>query len=352
MRVLVTGGAGFIGSAVCRQLALEAEASVVNVDKLTYAANLASLASIDGTSRYRFEQHDICDQEAVTRLFDKWEPSAVIHLAAESHVDRSITGSATFISTNIVGTYTLLEAARRYYDGLSSQRKRQFRFIHVSTDEVYGSLGPADCFREDTPYRPSSPYSASKAASDHLALAWHKTYGLPVIVSNCSNNYGPFQFPEKLIPLTILNAIEYKPLPVYGDGSNVRDWLHVEDHAAGLIRLLSDGRAGEKYNFGGDSERSNLEVVTQICETVDRLRPGPAARRSLISFVPDRPGHDARYAIDASKARSELGWRPTRSFEQGLAETVKWYLASGAWWARARSMVYDGSRLGLPATQH
>ena len=352
MRVLVTGGAGFIGSAVCRQLALDAEASVVNVDKLTYAANLASLASIDGTSRYRFEQHDICDQEAVTRLFDKWEPSAVIHLAAESHVDRSITGSATFISTNIVGTYTLLEAARRYYDGLSSQRKRQFRFIHVSTDEVYGSLGPADCFREDTPYRPSSPYSASKAASDHLALAWHKTYGLPVIVSNCSNNYGPFQFPEKLIPLTILNAIEYKPLPVYGDGSNVRDWLHVEDHAAGLIRLLSDGRAGEKYNFGGDSERSNLEVVTQICETVDRLRPGPAARRSLISFVPDRPGHDARYAIDASKARSELGWRPTRSFEQGLAETVKWYLASGAWWARARSMVYDGSRLGLPATQH
>jgi len=352
MRVLVTGGAGFIGSAVCRQLALEAEASVVNVDKLTYAANLASLASIDGTSRYRFEQHDICDQEAVTRLFDKWEPSAVIHLAAESHVDRSITGSATFISTNIVGTYTLLEAARRYYDGLSSQRKRQFRFVHVSTDEVYGSLGPADCFREDTPYRPSSPYSASKAASDHLALAWYKTYGLPVIVSNCSNNYGPFQFPEKLIPLTILNAIEYKSLPVYGDGSNVRDWLHVEDHAAGLIRLLSDGRAGEKYNFGGDSERSNLEVVTQICETVDRLRPGPAARRSLISFVPDRPGHDARYAIDASKARSELGWRPTRSFEQGLAETVKWYLASGAWWARARSMVYDGSRLGLPATQH
>ncbi|MBR0930431.1 dTDP-glucose 4,6-dehydratase [Bradyrhizobium diazoefficiens] len=352
MRVLVTGGAGFIGSAVCRQLALEAEASVVNVDKLTYAANLASLASIDGTSRYRFEQHDICDQESVTRLFHKWEPSAVIHLAAESHVDRSITGSATFISTNIVGTYTLLEAARRYYDGLSSQRKRQFRFIHVSTDEVYGSLGPADCFREDTPYRPSSPYSASKAASDHLALAWYKTYGLPVIVSNCSNNYGPFQFPEKLIPLTILNAIEYKSLPVYGDGSNVRDWLHVEDHAAGLIRLLSDGRAGEKYNFGGDSERSNLEVVTQICETVDRLRPGPAARRSLISFVPDRPGHDARYAIDASKARSELGWRPTRSFEQGLAETVKWYLASGAWWARARSMVYDGSRLGLPATQH
>ncbi|MCK1735560.1 dTDP-glucose 4,6-dehydratase [Bradyrhizobium sp. 138] len=352
MRVLVTGGAGFIGSAVCRQLVSEVGVSVVNVDKLTYAANLASLASIDGTSRYRFEQHDICDQEAITRLFYMWEPSAVIHLAAESHVDRSITGSATFVSTNIVGTYTLLEIARRYYDGLSSQRQRKFRFIHVSTDEVYGSLGPVDCFREDSPYRPSSPYSASKAASDHLALAWHKTYGLPVIVSNCSNNYGPFQFPEKLIPLTILNAFEHKPLPVYGDGSNVRDWLHVDDHAAGLIRLLFEGRAGEKYNFGGDSERSNLEVVTQICDVLDRLRPGPAARRSLISFVPDRPGHDARYAIDASKARSELGWQPTRSFEQGLADTVEWYLASGAWWSPARNMVYDGARLGLPATRH
>lgn len=349
MRVLVTGGAGFIGSAVCRQLVLEAEASVVNVDKLTYAANLASLASIDGTSRYRFEQHDICDQEAVSRLFTKWEPNAVIHLAAESHVDRSITGSATFIGTNIVGTYTLLEAARRYYDGLSDQRRKQFRFIHVSTDEVYGSLGPVDCFREDTPYRPSSPYSASKAASDHFALAWYKTYGLPVIVSNCSNNYGPFQFPEKLIPLTILNAIEHRSLPVYGDGSNVRDWLHVDDHAAGLIRLLFEGRPGEKYNFGGDSERSNMEVVTQIA---DRLCPAGTPRRSLIAFVPDRPGHDARYVIDASKAHRELGWPPTRSFEQGLAETVEWYLASGAWWAWARNSVYDGARLGLPVTRH
>ncbi|MCK1328765.1 MULTISPECIES: dTDP-glucose 4,6-dehydratase [unclassified Bradyrhizobium] len=352
MRVLVTGGAGFIGSAVCRKLVSEAGATVVNVDKLTYAANLASLASIDGTSSYRFEQHDICDQEAVNRLFARWEPSAVIHLAAESHVDRSITGSATFISTNIVGTYTLLEAARRYHDRLPDQRRKQFRFIHVSTDEVYGSLGSFDRFQEDTPYRPSSPYSASKAASDHLALAWHKTYGLPVIVSNCSNNYGPFQFPEKLIPLTILNAIEYKPLPLYGDGSNVRDWLYVEDHAAGLIRLLLEGRPGAKYNFGGDSERSNLDVVTQICDVLDRLRPGPAARRSLITFVPDRPGHDARYAIDASKAHRELGWQPTRSFEQGLADTVEWYLASGAWWALARNSVYDGSRLGLPATQH
>lgn len=352
MRVLVTGGAGFIGSAVCRQLVLEAGASVVNVDKLTYAANLASLVSIDGTSRYRFEQHDICDQEAVTRLFDKWEPSAVIHLAAESHVDRSITGSATFIGTNIVGTYTLLEAARRFYDGLSSPRRKQFKFIHVSTDEVYGSLGPRGFFREDSPYRPSSPYSASKAASDHLALAWYKTYGLPVIVSNCSNNYGPFQFPEKLIPLTILNAIEYKSLPVYGDGSNVRDWLYVDDHAAGLIRLLFDGKPGERYNFGGNCERSNLEVVTEICDVLDRLHPGPAARRSLIKFVPDRPGHDARYAIDASKAHRELGWQPARSFEQGLVDTVEWYLASGSWWAQARNMIYDGSRLGLPATQH
>jgi dTDP-glucose 4,6-dehydratase len=352
MRVLVTGGAGFIGSAVCRQLASEAKATVVNVDKLTYAANLASLASIDGTNSYRFEQHDICDQEAVDRLFARWEPSAVIHLAAESHVDRSIAGSATFIRTNIVGTYTLIEAARRYHERLPEKRRKQFRFVHVSTDEVYGSLESFDRFREDMPYRPSSPYSASKAASDHLALAWHKTYGLPVIVSNCSNNYGPFQFPEKLIPLTILNAMEYKPLPVYGDGSNVRDWLYVEDHAAGLIKLLFEGRPGEKYNFGGDSERSNLEVVTQICDLLDRLRPGPKARRSLITFVPDRPGHDARYAIDASKAHRELRWQPTRSFEQGLADTVEWYLASGAWWARARNSVYDGSRIGLLATQH
>lgn len=352
MRVLVTGGAGFIGSAVCRQLVLETGAAVVNVDKLTYAANLASLASIDGTNSYRFEQHDICDQAAVNRLFARWEPSAVIHLAAESHVDRSITGSAAFINTNIVGTYTLLEASRRYCDQLPDERRKQFRFIHVSTDEVYGSLESFDRFREDTPYRPSSPYSASKAASDHLALAWYKTYGLPVIVSNCSNNYGPFQFPEKLIPLAILNAMECKPLPVYGDGSNVRDWLHVEDHAAGLIRLLFEGSPGQKYNFGGNSERSNLEVVTQICDVVDRLCPTGAPRRSLIAFVPDRPGHDARYAIDASKAHRELGWQPTRSFEQGLAETVEWYVASGNWWALARNSVYDGARLGLPATLH
>ncbi|KJC50104.1 dTDP-glucose 4,6-dehydratase [Bradyrhizobium sp. LTSP857] len=352
MRVLVTGGAGFIGSAVCRQLVLKAGAAVVNVDKLTYAASLDSLASIDGMSSYRLVQQDICDQEAMNDVFARWEPSAVIHLAAESHVDRSITGSAAFINTNIVGTYNLLEAARKYYDGLPSERREQFRFIHVSTDEVYGSLGPLGCFCEDTPYRPSSPYSASKAASDHLALAWFKTYGLPIIVSNCSNNYGPFQFPEKLIPLTILNAIELKPLPVYGDGSNVRDWLHVEDHAAGLIKLLVDGQPGEKYNLGGNCERSNLNVVTQICDLLDRLCPGSAARRSLIKFVPDRPGHDARYVIDASKVYRELGWQPARTFEQGLVETVEWYLASRTWWRCARTEVYDGSRLGLLATQH
>ncbi|MBR0960117.1 dTDP-glucose 4,6-dehydratase [Bradyrhizobium japonicum] len=352
MRVLVTGGAGFIGSAVCRSLVLQKGAAVINVDKLTYAANPASLASIEELKSYLFEQQDICDREAMDFVFSSYQPDAIIHLAAESHVDRSITGSAAFIATNIVGTYTLLEAARKYYEGLSVPRRKRFRFVHVSTDEVYGSLGLADYFREETPYQPSSPYSASKAASDHLALAWFKTYGLPVIVSNCSNNYGPFQFPEKLIPLMILNAIERKPLPVYGDGRNVRDWLHVEDHAAGLITLLSGGKPGEKYNFGGDSERSNLDVVTQICDVVDRLYPGPATRRSMIAFVPDRPGHDVRYAIDASKARRELGWRPTRTFEQGLTETVAWYLKSRAWWERARSRVYDGSRLGLLATQH
>jgi dTDP-glucose 4,6-dehydratase len=348
---MVTGGAGFIGSAVCRHLVLQKGAAVINVDKLTYAANLTSLASIEGRGSYAFERQDICDHEAMDLVFSTHQPDAVIHLAAESHVDRSITGSAAFIATNIAGTYALLEAARKYYDRLSSPRRKWFRFIHVSTDEVYGSLGATGHFREESPYRPSSPYSASKAASDHLAIAWFKTYGLPVIVSNCSNNYGPFQFPEKLIPLTILNAIERKPLPIYGDGRNVRDWLHVDDHAAGLIKLLLEGKSGEKYNFGGDSERSNLDVVTQICDVVDRLAPGSGPSRSMITFVPDRPGHDSRYAIDASKAYRELGWKPTRTFEQGLAETVEWYLRSHAWWERARGGIYDGSRLGLLATQ-
>jgi dTDP-glucose 4,6-dehydratase len=352
MRVLVTGGAGFIGSAVCRQLVTQHGASVVNVDKLTYAANLASLASIDGLSGYIFEQCDICDRDGIDLILAGYEPDSIIHLAAESHVDRSITGSAAFINTNIVGTFALLEAAKAYYDRLSSWRRERFRFVHVSTDEVYGSLDADGRFSEETAYRPSSPYSASKAASDHLAHAWFTTYGLPVIVSNCSNNYGPFQFPEKLIPLTILNAVEGKPLPVYGTGTNVRDWLHVDDHAAGLISLLRQGTPGEKYNFGGDSERANIDVVTQICDVVDRIYPGEESRRSLITFVSDRPGHDIRYAIDASKAHRELGWRPTRTFEQGLAETVAWYLESRAWWEGPRTRIYDGSRLGLLERYH
>jgi dTDP-glucose 4,6-dehydratase len=352
MRVLVTGGAGFIGSAVCRRLVLEHGAAVINIDKLTYAANLASLVPIEGLRGYAFEQLDICDRDALDGVFAKYEPDSIIHLAAESHVDGSITGPAAFVNTNIVGTYSLLETGRKYFDHLSPQRRDRFRFVHVSTDEVYGSLGSDGRFCEDTPYRPSSPYSASKAASDHLAHAWFKTYGLPVIVSNCSNNYGPYQFPEKLIPLTILNAIEGKPLPVYGRGSNVRDWLYVDDHAEGLISLLSRGRPGEKYNFGGDSERTNLDVVELICDVLDKMIPGNPTTRSLIRFVQDRPGHDLRYAIDASKAHRELGWRPSRTFEEGIAETVRWYLESRAWWEAPRSKVYGGARLGLPEMQH
>jgi dTDP-glucose 4,6-dehydratase len=352
MRVLVTGGAGFIGSAVCRLLVLGHRTAVVNIDKLTYAANLHSLDSLDGEPAYAFAQVDICDRARVDRVFEKHEPDAIIHLAAESHVDRSITGPSTFINTNVVGTYNLLEAARKYYDRLTRDRRRRFRFIHVSTDEVYGSLGATGLFCEETPYRPSSPYSACKAASDHLAHAWFKTYGLPVIISNCSNNYGPYQFPEKLIPLTILNAIEGKPLPVYGNGSNVRDWLYVDDHAEGLITLLTRGRPGEKYNFGGKSERSNLDVVELICDVLDQMIPGRVRTRSLITFVKDRPGHDLRYAIDASKAHHELGWKPGKTFEEGIAQTVQWYLESRAWWEAPRFNVYDGTRLGLPETQH
>jgi dTDP-glucose 4,6-dehydratase len=352
MRVLVTGEAGFIGSAVCSRLMLQHGASVINVDKLTYTANLSSLTPIAGERAYVFEQLDICDRDALDGAFAKYEPDSIIHLAAESHVDRSITGPAAFINTNVVGTYSLLEAGRKYFDHLSPQRRDRFRFVHVSTDEVYGSLGSDGRFCEDTPYRPSSPYSASKAASDHLAHAWFKTYGLPVIVSNCSNNYGPYQFPEKLIPLTILNAIEGKPLPVCGRGSNVRDWLYVDDHAEGLINLLSRGRPGEKYNFGGDSERTNLDVVELICDVLDKMIPGKPTTRSLIRFVQDRPGHDLRYAIDASKAHRELGWRPSTSFEEGIAETVRWYLESRVWWEAPRSKVYGGARLGLPEMQH
>jgi dTDP-glucose 4,6-dehydratase len=350
MRLLITGGAGFIGSAVCRQLVGSHRVPVVNVDKLTYAANLTSLDPIAKDFRYAFEQADVCDRSALDAIFARYKPTGIVHLAAESHVDRSITGSAAFLETNVVGTYRLLEAAKLYYENLSSDLKARFRFVHVSTDEVYGTLGPTGRFCEDTPYQPSSPYSASKAASDHLAYAWYKTYGLPVIVSNCSNNYGPYQFPEKLIPLTILNALEGRSLPVYGNGSNVRDWLHVDDHARGLIMLLEHGKPGEKYNFGGDSERSNLSVVEQICETLDRLLPERDARHKLIKFVADRPGHDLRYAIDASKARRDLGWCPQESFESGLESTIRWYLDNRAWWQPIRERVYDGERLGLLRT--
>ena len=347
MRVMVTGGAGFIGSAVCRRLVGRDRVPVVNVDKLTYAANPNSLAAIVDDPLYAFEQADICDRNAMDAIFTRYRPTAVLHLAAESHVDRSITGAAAFIDTNVVGTYQLLEAARDYYTGLLPSQRERFRFIHVSTDEVYGTLGPEGRFREDTPYQPSSPYSASKAAADHLAHAWFKTYGLPVIISNCSNNYGPCQFPEKLIPLTILNALEGKTLPVYGDGSNVRDWLYVDDHANGLITLLERGRLGEKYNFGGDSQHTNLAVVERICDVLDRWAPAARPRRSLVEFVTDRPGHDLRYAIDASKARYELGWEPQESFESGLERTIRWYLDNRAWWEPLRNRVYRGERLGL-----
>jgi dTDP-glucose 4,6-dehydratase len=351
MRVLVTGGAGFIGSAVCHAL-LARGASVVNVDKLTYAANPRSLEAVARDPRYAFERLDICDRAALDAVLAKHQPSAVLHLAAESHVDRSITGAAAFIDTNIAGTYQVLEAARQYWASLAPARREGFRFVHVSTDEVYGSLGAEGRFHEDTPYRPSSPYSASKAASDHLAQAWHRTYGLPVIVSNCSNNYGPRQFPEKLIPLTILKAVAGEALPVYGDGSNVRDWLHVEDHAAGLITLVERGRPGERYNFGGESERTNLAVVEHICAIVDRLVPAARPRRELITFVADRPGHDQRYAIDATKVHRELGWKPRRRFEAGLDQTVRWYLDNRAWWEPLRTRVYGGERLGLLEPAH
>jgi dTDP-glucose 4,6-dehydratase len=346
MRVLVTGGTGFIGSAVCRAL-VGRDMSVVNVDKLTYAANPRSLDAIADDARYAFERLDICDRAAMDAVFARHQPTAVLHLAAESHVDRSITGAAAFLDTNIAGTYQLLEAVRHYHARLAPDRRDRFRFVHVSTDEVYGSLGAAGRFREDTAYRPSSPYSASKAASDHLAHAWHRTYGLPVIVANSSNNYGPRQFPEKLIPLTILKALAGETLPVYGDGSNVRDWLHVEDHAAGLIALIEHGRPGERYNFGGDSERANLAVVEGICAVLDRIVPAPQPHRALITFVADRPGHDYRYAVDASKARRELGWRPRESFDSGLERTVRWYLDNRSWWETLRERIYGGERLGL-----
>ncbi|MBJ3816283.1 dTDP-glucose 4,6-dehydratase [Shimwellia pseudoproteus] len=350
--ILVTGGAGFIGSAVVRHIINHTTDAVVVVDKLTYAGNLASLAPVAGDPRYSFEKADICDAPAMARIFARYRPDVVMHLAAESHVDRSIDGPAAFIETNIVGTYVLLEAARYYWHGLSNAAKAAFRFHHISTDEVYGDLhGKDDFFTETTAYEPSSPYSASKASSDHLVRAWMRTYGLPTLVTNCSNNYGPYHFPEKLIPLMILNALAGKPLPVYGDGSQVRDWLYVEDHARALYLVATTGAAGETWNIGGHNERTNLEVVKTLCALLETLVPqkpaGIAHYQDLITFVADRPGHDLRYAIDASKIERELGWRPQETFDSGMAKTVAWYLAHQDWWQQVLDGSYRGERLGL-----
>ena len=346
MRVLVTGGAGFIGSALIRHLILERGYEVLNVDALTYAGCLESLREVDGRANYRFLHANICDRSAMETAFAEFQPHRVMHLAAESHVDRSITGAAEFINTNVIGTFTLVEAARAYWSLLDAAHKEDFRFLHVSTDEVYGSLGEAGLFTEETPYDPSSPYSASKASSDHLAKAWQRTYGLPVVVSNCSNNYGPYHFPEKLIPLTILNALAGERLPVYGKGENVRDWLYVEDHARALDLIAERGGIGETYNVGGRNERRNIDVVRAICGVLDELVPGDRPRAELIEFVTDRPGHDARYAIDASKLENELGWRAREDFDSGIRKTVEWYVANDWWWRPLRER-YAGQRLGL-----
>ncbi|MBN9467205.1 MAG: dTDP-glucose 4,6-dehydratase [Bosea sp.] len=347
LRFLVTGGAGFIGSAVVRKLIGETRHEVCVVDKLTYAGNLASLEPVVGSSRYRFEQADIGDASRLEAIFAGFKPNIVLHLAAESHVDRSIDGPAAFIETNIVGSFVLLQESLRHYRSLPADEQAEFRFHHISTDEVFGSLGGDGLFREDTAYQPNSPYSASKAASDHLVRAWYHTYGLPMVMTNCSNNYGPYHFPEKLIPLMIINAIEGKPLPVYGNGLNVRDWLYVDDHAEALIAVATEGKLGESYNIGGHNEKTNIEVVKTICAILDELMPDPEGpRERLIRYVTDRPGHDARYAIDASKIGRELGWAPKETFETGLRRTVAWYLANATWWGDTRSGVYRGERLG------
>jgi dTDP-glucose 4,6-dehydratase len=347
--LLVTGGAGFIGSALVRKLIRETGYSVVNVDKLTYAGNLESVEEVSDDARYRFERLDICDASRVRGLFERYRPAGVLHLAAESHVDRSIDGPADFIQTNVVGTFTLLQEALRYWRSLGDEAAERFRVVHVSTDEVFGSLGPDGLFTEETSYRPNSPYSASKAASDHLARAWFHTYKLPVVTTNCSNNYGPYQFPEKLIPLMIQNALAGKPLPIYGHGENVRDWLFVDDHADALIVALERGCPGETYNIGGENERRNIDVVHAICDLVDELAPNPAIgpRASLIKFVADRPGHDLRYAIDTSKVKRELSWQPSETFESGLRKTVQWYIGNQTWCERVQSGAYRGERLGL-----
>jgi len=349
LKLLVTGGAGFIGSALIRYLLSETEVTVMNVDKLTYAGNLESLASVSQHPRYQFANVDICEAPALQQVVNTFQPNAIIHLAAESHVDRSIDGPAAFIHTNVVGTYTLLETARSYWYHLDRERQQNFRLHHVSTDEVYGSLGKTGRFTETTPYQPNSPYSASKAAADHLVRAWHHTYQLPVVTTNCSNNYGPYQFPEKLIPLMIINAIEGRPLPVYGQGANIRDWLYVEDHVKALYLVLTQGKIGETYNLGGDNEKTNLEVVQTLCQLLDELLPDSPHRphQQLITFVPDRPGHDLRYAIEARKIHQTLGWQPQETFATGLCKTVQWYLSHRDWWQHVRDGSYQ--RLGLLA---
>ena len=352
MRILVTGGAGFIGSAVIRHIIENTHHHVLNVDKLTYAGNLESLQSIKKSERYQFFQTDICDQVELEKIFENFQPNVVMHLAAESHVDRSIDGPAAFIQTNIVGTYSLLEAARKYWLSLTAEVKESFRFHHISTDEVYGDLeGTTDLFKETTPYAPSSPYSASKASSDHLVRAWHRTYGLPTIVTNCSNNYGPYHFPEKLIPLVILNALDIKPLPIYGKGDQIRDWLFVEDHARALYQVVTTGAVGQTYNIGGHNEKQNIEVVKTICNILDELKPQANGQKyeSLIKFVEDRPGHDLRYAIDAGKIEKDLGWKPLETFETGIRKTVEWYLNNLDWSRRVQDGSYQRERLGVNA---
>lgn len=352
MKIIVTGGAGFIGSAVIRHIINNTQNSVINLDKLTYAGNLESLISISDSHRYVFEQIDICNADELKRVFSEHQPDAVMHLAAESHVDRSIDGPAEFINTNIVGTYTLLEAARHYWQGLDEIEKSIFKFHHISTDEVYGDLESlTDLFTESTPYAPSSPYSASKASSDHLVRAWHRTYGFPILVTNCSNNYGPYHFPEKLIPLVILNALDGKPLPIYGKGDQIRDWLYVEDHARALYKVVTEGTVGEIYNIGGHNEKQNIEVVKTICKILDDLKPqaNAIAYETLITFVKDRPGHDRRYAIDASKIKNDLGWVPEETFETGIRKTIEWYLDNLEWCRRVQDGSYQRERLGVEA---
>jgi dTDP-glucose 4,6-dehydratase len=346
MKIIITGGAGFIGSALIRHLISNTDHEILNIDKLTYAGNLSSLKEIEDSPRYTFCQEDICDAEKMLETVVYFAPDAIMHLAAESHVDRSIDGPGAFVETNVVGTFNMLSAAQAHWNSLSDDKKKQFRFLHISTDEVYGSLGDTGFFTEETPYDPRSPYSASKAASDHFVMAWFHTYGMPVLMTNCSNNYGPYHFPEKLIPLVILNALAGKPLPIYGKGDNIRDWLYVDDHAKALYRVLEAGIPGEKYNVGGNNEKTNLQVVETICDSLDKLVPQEKPYREQIIFVADRPGHDQRYAIDSSKLQKELNWQPQQTFETGIQDTIQWYLDNEWWWEPIRKAKYDGNRLG------